>query len=219
MIRSRLHWILIALGTTAVVRIGGALMPETATPGPAAREMAGNFTLTAYAAEPAEEAPVEKEVTALAAADAILAKGCEMPEVLLDTIREERALLDAERERLDRKAAEIALAQEELDLKTAQLSQLADELSGLLERTEQREQADVDRLVALYAAMKPADAARIMEEMDLDVTVAVLGAMAERDAAPILATLTSATARLISKVLLEQSKLPGDQNLAGFKTQ
>jgi flagellar motility protein MotE (MotC chaperone) len=67
--------------------------------------------------------------------------------------------------------------------------------------------------------MKPADAARIMEEMDLDVTVAVLGAMAERDAAPILATLTSATARLISKVLLEQSKLPGDQNLAGFKTQ
>ncbi|WP_254702218.1 MotE family protein [Roseivivax sp. THAF40] len=149
--------------------------------------------------------------------DEILASGCDMPSVLLDTIKEEQALLDAARTRLEEREAEIALKEETVDLKSARLEELRQELSRLLERSEAQQTDDLNRLVALYSAMKPADAARIMDDLDLEVTVLVLGTMRERDAAPIMAGLSEIRARAISKIMLERAQLPGDQDLTGIK--
>lgn len=211
---SRTQWLLAVLGTAAVLRLGVLAFP--AAPPPAPEERPRGFVSAAEAAETAPDAaPAEMEVGS--AADRILAEGCEMPEVLLDTIKEERALLRAEKDRLEARASEVALAVEDMELRSARLETLRSELSGLLERAEARHTEDVDRLVSLYSAMKPDDAARIMDDMDLEVTVMVLGAMRERDAAPVMAGLSPVRARAISKILLERAQLPGDQDLTGIR--
>jgi flagellar motility protein MotE (MotC chaperone) len=65
--------------------------------------------------------------------------------------------------------------------------------------------------------MKPADAARIMDDMDIETTIMVLGTMKPRIAAPILAKMSPVRARAVSKIILERSQLPGDQDLTGIR--
>ena len=78
---------------------------------------------------------------------------------------------------------------------------------------------DLTKLVALYQNMKPEIASGIMDEMDIETATLVLSAMPERDAAQILGKLNLNRARAISKIILERSRLPGDQNLSGLKLQ
>lgn len=140
-------------------------------------------------------------------------QSCEAPEALLASIRHERELLEAQKARGAEREAEYDLASETLDIERQRLTDLKQELEGLMARIEAAHTADVDRLVALYRNMKPKDAASIMDDLDLEVSVMVLGTMDERDAAPILAALDPVRARAISQIILERSKLPGDQRL------
>ncbi|MEQ8343872.1 MAG: hypothetical protein RID15_14305 [Marinovum algicola] len=140
-------------------------------------------------------------------------QSCEAPEALLASIRRERELLEAQKARGAERAAEHDLASETLEIERQRLADLKTELETLMARIEAAHTADVDRLVALYRNMKPKDAAAIMNDLDLEVSVMVMGTMDERDAAPILAALDPVRARAISQIILERSKLPGDQRL------
>ncbi|QFT47374.1 hypothetical protein FIU97_12370 [Roseivivax sp. THAF40] len=201
------------LGSAVVLRLAVSAVSD-GNPSPEPQASSGGLVSWAEAAETKEE-PIMQ--TRTGRGDEILASGCDMPSVLLDTIKEEQALLDAARTRLEEREAEIALKEETVDLKSARLEELRQELSRLLERSEAQQTDDLNRLVALYSAMKPADAARIMDDLDLEVTVLVLGTMRERDAAPIMAGLSEIRARAISKIMLERAQLPGDQDLTGIK--
>ncbi len=134
-------------------------------------------------------------------------------EEMLAAITEERRLLEAQRAAVAQRSAEIELANAALAAETARLGELKQEVEALLDRANAAHVADIDRLVGLYAAMKPKDAAAIMNELDLEVTIAVLGTMPERGAAPIMAALNPVRARALSLILLERSKLPGDRRL------
>ena len=142
---------------------------------------------------------------------------CEAPEELLASIRRERELLEAQKDRSAERSAEQDLTSETLEIERQRLADLKQELEGLLERVEAAHTADVDRLVSLYRNMKPKEAANIMNDLDIEVTVMVMGTMDERDAAPILASLDPVRARAISQIILERSKLPGDQRLDDIK--
>lgn len=135
------------------------------------------------------------------------------PEEVLAAIMAERGLLEMQRSTVAQRAAEIELANEMLEMETARLSELKQEVETLLERASVEHRADVERLVALYTNMKPRDAAAIMNDLDLEVMVTVLGTMAERNAAPILAALNPGRARALSLILLERAKFPGDRRL------
>lgn len=135
------------------------------------------------------------------------------PEEVLAAIMVERDLLENQRSTLAQRAAEIELANEMLEIETARLAELKQEVESLLERASVEHRADVERLVALYTNMKPRDAAAIMNDLDLEVMVTVLGTMAERNAAPILAALNPGRARALSLILLERAKFPGDRRL------
>ena len=113
--------------------------------------------------------------------------------------------------------AEIEIAEEKLAIDQANLLDLKAELEEMFDRIQKAQTDDVDRLVALYAAMKPKEAAAIMDDLDIEVSVMVLATMPERDAAPILAKLNRTRARAISRIILERSKLPGDQRLHDLK--
>jgi flagellar motility protein MotE (MotC chaperone) len=140
-----------------------------------------------------------------------------IPEEMLAAIERERELLAVQKNALAQRASEVELSLEKLEIETARLSALKQEVETLLRRVEQAHTDDVDRLVALYRNMKPKDAANIMNDLDIEVTVLVMGAMGERDAAQILAQLNPVRARAISKIILERSKLPGDQRLNGVR--
>jgi len=171
------------------------------------------FVAAAEAAASPETEPAKAPATRPAAAI------CETPEEMLAAVKQERDLLAAQKEELDQRASEIALAAERVEVETARLGELKQEVEALLTRVEQAHTADVDRLVNLYRNMKPKEAALIMNDLDIEVSVMVLGTMNERDAAPILARLNPVRAQAISKIILERSKLPGDQKLNGVRLQ
>ena len=142
---------------------------------------------------------------------------CETPERVLQSLHEERDLLDKKRADLADREAEVALAREKLDIEKTALVELKTSIEGLLARIDSQKTEDLDRLISLYQNMKPAEAAAIMDDMDIEVMIMVLGTMKPRVAAPILAKMSPVRARAVSKIILERSKLPGDQNLNGVR--
>ena len=144
---------------------------------------------------------------------------CEKPEEILMAINNERDLLNVQKATLDERRASVSLAEEKLKQETARLSGLKQDLEGLLMRIEQAKSDDLKRLVSIYSGMKPKEAASIMNTLDMEVTVMVLGQMKERDVAPIFAKLNIVRSQAISKIILERSKLPGDQKLNGITIQ
>jgi len=208
MIRPRPITVLLgALAVTGVVRTATAILSH---------DEAGSsdvFVSAAQAAGSAEE-PVAKPAPEPAPS---MDRLCVAPEAMLKAMKEERALLDTQKDRLTDRQSEIALAEEKLKIDQTRLLDLKTEVEGLLDRIRQSQTDDVDRLVALYSAMKPKEAAAIMDDLDIETSVMVLATMPERDAAPILAKLNRVRARAISRIILERSKLPGDQRLQGLK--
>ena len=139
-----------------------------------------------------------------------------LPEMLAAIAAEREALQDRARS-LDMREAELAFASTALAEQTRQLTALRAELMGLLDLAETRHGEDIERLVKIYRAMKPAEAAAILSSADLEVTVLVLAAMVERDAGPILARMNQVRAQAVSKIIMERSRLPADQRLLNLK--
>ena len=139
-----------------------------------------------------------------------------MPE-LLAAIAAEREALDRRAQALDQREAELAFAAAALGEQSNQLSELKTAIEELLQRAEGNHNQDIQRLVKIYRAMKPVEAAAILSTADIEVTVLVLAAMAERDAGPILAKMDQTRAQAVSKIILERSRLPGDQKLINVK--
>lgn len=143
---------------------------------------------------------------------------CEAPpEELLMAIRQERELLAGQKGTISERTSSIDLASQKLAIETANLEELKGKIEALLAGIELAQSADLDRLVKLYSSMKPTEAANIMNDLDIGVTVIVLGAMQERTAGPIMAKMMPIRARAVSKIILERSKLPGDQDYSGLK--
>ncbi|OOY15237.1 hypothetical protein [Thioclava sp. DLFJ4-1] len=162
----------------------------------------------------------EKDAAATPAsnASADATGGCgPTPEELLMSVRQERDLLAEQKKKLDARSAEIELAKQGLDTQSQHLTELKDKVTKLLDKVDKSHSDDVDRLVSIYKNMKPAAAASIMNDLDIEVTVMVLATMKEREVAPIMAEMNPVRARAVSKIILERSKLPGDQKLVNVK--
>ncbi len=142
---------------------------------------------------------------------------CETPEEVLRALAQERDLIAERQAKVDAHEAEVTLAREKLDIEKAALVELKGSIETLLAKIEAQQTDDVQRLIDFYKNMKPAEAAGLMNEMDIEVTIMVLGTMSPRTAAPILAKMTPVRARAVSKIILERSQLPGDQDLNGVR--
>lgn len=139
-----------------------------------------------------------------------------LPE-LLAVIAAEREALAQRSQALDQREAELAFAAAALSEQSTQLTALQSEIERLLSLADGNHHEDVLRLVKIYRAMKPIEAAAILSTADIEVTVLILAAMAERDAGAILAKMDQVRAQAVSKIILERSRLPGDQRLVNVK--
>ena len=163
------------------------------------------------------EAIALDDIPAVVAEAPVSPAQCDTPEEVLQSLARERELIAAQKQDLASRQSELALAKEKLEIEKTALLELKSDIEDLLARVKAAETEDLERLISFYENMKPSEAARIMDDLDIEVTILVLAKMKPRAAAPILAKMSPVRARAVSKIILERSQLPGDQDLVGIK--
>ena len=212
---------LLGLGLAGVLKVSVDLVPADLFMG--AQQDAGlsqprpeRLVMAAMAAPAPEASDMSSDISADASQPGESGM-CEPGEAIAAAIAEERGLLEVQRKELSDREARIALAEESLRTEQERLAEVRDEIAAQLERIEKANNQDMTKLVELYRNMKPQVAAGIMDEIDIETAVLVIAAMPERDAAQVVGELSLVRARLITKIILEQSKLPADRNLEGLR--
>ncbi|WDP89809.1 MAG: hypothetical protein HUN04_08835 [Desulfobacter sp.] len=137
--------------------------------------------------------------------------------VVLRGLEEKRLAVDAESQRLIREKKELENYEAQIDEKLAALAELKKQINDDLAKLERKKsQAELDkeaafeakmnRLVKMYAGMKPKAAALIVDKMALEVAQEIFVRMREASASQILSFVDSAKAAKISERLAFKRK-------------
>ena len=158
------------------------------------------------AAQPEPKAPTKPE--APSGGDRVL-PGDKIPltqtEIdLLQKLQARREALDARERELDMREGLLRAAEQSLQAKAGELTQLQSKIETLIGKQSESQEKKLETLVAIYEKMKPKDAARIFNEMEMDLLASVMGGMKEGKIAPILAELDPAKARGLTARLAEK---------------
>lgn len=116
----------------------------------------------------------------------------------LNERKQELDLKEAELNKLDE---ELQQQKAELEVKIQQLEKMRAEISGVLKDKVQTDQVKVDKLVQVYAGMKPQQAARVIETINEDLAVEVLDKMKKKSASEILNMMDAKKAQKLSEAL------------------
>lgn len=127
---------------------------------------------------------------------------------LLQRLSERRDEIDRRVREVEQREALLAAAEQRIDQKVTELSQLRSDIEKLLNQVDKRQEAQLDSLVKIYETMKPKEAARIFEEMDMPVLLSVLERMKESKSAPVLAAMDPVTAKDVTAELVARRALP-----------
>jgi hypothetical protein len=98
----------------------------------------------------------------------------------------------------------MAAAEAKLDAKVKALNGLKSDIQGLLTQTDQKEAAEVDRMVKVFEGMKPKDAAPRMVVLDDSVRLPIAAKMKERSLSGILALMPPAEAKRLTESLAKR---------------
>ena len=168
-------------------------------------------------AESAESPPKESSapaqqpgVPAVPTTISLSAPSCEDP-LLRGAIEEQKVDGQARARRLADAEAVLAATEARASVQIQRLTEIKQEVQALMKQRSDLEQEDLRRMVAIYEAMKPRDAARIFNDLDTDIVIDVLDRMIERRSAPIIAGLEDRKAREVTRIILQRRALPGDR--------
>ncbi|MDI1325419.1 MAG: hypothetical protein PSV23_01335 [Brevundimonas sp.] len=120
---------------------------------------------------------------------------------ILQSLSGRRTELDARDADLAAMLPLMATAEQKLDAKVAALEAVKAEVRVLLGQVSEQEKAENDRLVAVYSAMRPREAARVFATLSDDVRLPVAAAMRPRSLAAIMAQMEPAAARVLTEKL------------------
>ncbi|MFO7912550.1 MAG: hypothetical protein R6V15_10350 [Desulfotignum sp.] len=132
--------------------------------------------------------------------------------VMFRGLEEKKQAIAEQRKLLEQEKKELRRYENQIDEKLAALEvmkeQIQNDLAELEEKKSQKEQqeeaayeAKLNRLVKMYAGMKPKDAAQIVDEMTLEVAREIFLRMRETSASQILSFVDSQKAAKISERL------------------
>jgi flagellar motility protein MotE (MotC chaperone) len=114
--------------------------------------------------------------------------------------------LSARRTELDVRDADFATtlplmvaAEQKLDAKITALNAIKAEVETLLGQVDEREQAETARLVSVYSAMRPREAAAVFATLNDDVRLPIAAAMRPRSLSAIMAQMPPAEARELTE--------------------
>lgn len=187
-------------GGSAALAATQAAAGDTASP-PAPSPAAAPATPAAPGADPAPAAP----------APAAAANPPHDPLQMSPEEIDELQQLSARRVELDKRAAELSerevlmqAAEKRIDDKIAKLQELEKSIEGAVKQRDDADDARVQSLAHMYEQMKPADAARILDQLDVPVVLTLLAHIREQKAAPILASMDPAKAKAVTLALTAQ---------------
>jgi len=185
------------------VAIGGVVLVRAVGVAPGLFEGA-----RAWAEEVAPSGPAAAPVAAAAAVCALTPEqlaqqaGISPAELrIIQSLQGRRTELDARDADLASMLPLLATAEQKLDAKVAALEAVKAEVRVLLGQVSEEEKAENDRLVAVYSAMRPREAARVFATLDDDVRLPVAAAMRPRSLAAIMAQMEPAAARSLTEKL------------------
>lgn len=123
---------------------------------------------------------------------------------VLQSLGERRGELDQRENDLNTQLALMAAAEAKLDAKVKALNGLKGDIQGLLDQADQRQAAEIDRLVKVFEAMKPKDAAPRMVLLDDSVRIPIAAKMKDRSLSAIVAMMPPADAKKLTEALAKR---------------
>lgn len=225
--------VLIAAGGVLAVRLvgGAASLPQIAegakawaedlAPGSKVKASAADSAPAAAPAGPAPSAPPGQIMAASTAppppvcapTPAELAQQAGLSPAELQTLQNlgaRRTQLDQREQDMSTQLALLAAAEAKVDAKLKQLNGLKSDMQGLLGQADAEKSAEVDRLVNVFQAMKPKDAAARFALLDDSVRLPVAAKMKDKALSAILAQMTPPDAKVLTERLAARMT-PADQ--------
>jgi flagellar motility protein MotE (MotC chaperone) len=195
---------------------------ETPAPGEAVKANAQRLKATAASGQPASSSPAAPPglfdpssappaalvkasapaVCAPSAAELAKEAGLSPAELrVLQSLQARRGQLDQREQAIQTELALLSAAEAKVDAKLKSLQDLKTQVQGLMGQADEKQQAEIDRLVKVYESMKPRDAAAVMAQLDDKVRIPVAAKMKERALAAILAQMPPAEAKKLTEKL------------------
>jgi flagellar motility protein MotE (MotC chaperone) len=125
---------------------------------------------------------------------------------VLQSLGDRRGQLDQREQDLDTQVQLIAAAEAKLDSRIAEMNGLKADITNLLSQADQQQDAETARLIRVYEAMKPKDAAGRMTLMDDSVRLPMAAKMKERALAAILSQMPAEDAKALTEKLAGRVK-------------
>lgn len=126
---------------------------------------------------------------------------CEPPAALAEALSLRENRLSVREAALNDRQAALALADLAITERLAKLEMMETRLRETLALADGAAEADIDRLTAVYQAMKPKDAAALFEAMSPEFAAGFLGRMTPDSAAAILSGMSSESAYGVSVIV------------------
>nr|MBC8361412.1 hypothetical protein [Candidatus Desulfatibia profunda] len=115
-----------------------------------------------------------------------------------------KAALEEEEKRLAKKEAELMVIQKEINNKIENLTRLRNEIRSEIAAKNAVEDQKLKHLIKVYSAMKPQNAAGLIEKLDKKLAIELLSKMKGEDVGKILSYVNIEKATLISEGLAKR---------------
>lgn len=120
---------------------------------------------------------------------------------VLQSLGQRRGQLDQREQDIDVQLQLLAAAEVKLDNKMKALNGMKGEIQGLLGQADAQKEVEANRMVLVYSAMKPKDAAARMSVLDDSVRLPIAAKMKERTLSMILANMSPGDAKILTERL------------------
>jgi flagellar motility protein MotE (MotC chaperone) len=127
---------------------------------------------------------------------------------MLQSLVTRREELDNRERELELRTNLLTVAEKRVEERITELKKVESKIQSLLKQYDEQQEEKLQSLVKLYQAMKPAEAARVLETLDMSILIEVADRMSERRMAPIMAAMDPARAKEITTELATRKKLP-----------
>ncbi|WP_425409241.1 MotE family protein [Hyphococcus sp.] len=146
------------------------------------------------------DAPADPAQQAGAPADACI--GGE----LAAAVKDRMSALDGRERKIADREAELKTYERQVDKRLAELEEANNKLQTSIKIVQDARNADIQKLAAIYAGMKPAQAGGIINEMDAKFAAGLISSMNSEQAAQIVANMDSQKAYLVSVILANRTQ-------------
>jgi flagellar motility protein MotE (MotC chaperone) len=116
-------------------------------------------------------------------------------------LNDRKRQLDQREAELNRLEEELQRKQKEIEEQLAKMERVRTDISSVLKDRVEQDQEKLDKLVQVYSAMKPVQAARVIEGLNEELAIEVLNKMKKKAAADILNIMDAKKAKRLSELL------------------